>query len=142
MAAAQLPSLLRLLSVVAQKEAPSPLVLSQSCHWRFEVPAFHDIYEISVVHFREISVALQEWITAKIIKRQAIACENFFNGLRPRLSATRRGKTPCLVRDDGRLDLAGQRAFGAAPPRVNTALCLCSQSLPRERKYLKPEPSA
>lgn len=78
----------------------------------------------------------------KIIKRRAIARENFLNGRRPRLSATRRGEGPRVVRDDGRLDLAGQRAFGAAPPRVNTALCLCSQSLPRERKYLKPEPSA
>lgn len=89
MAAAQLPSLLELLSADVQKEALSPLELSQSCHCCFEVTAFHDIYEISICCTSEKSVQLYgtglQQITRRAIVRENV---NFRNGARPRLSVT------------------------------------------------------
>lgn len=89
MAVAQLPSLLELLSADVQKEALSPLELSQSCHCSFEVTAFHDIYEISMCCTSEKSVQLYRTGFRQII-RHAIVRENvnFLNGARPRLSVT------------------------------------------------------
>ncbi len=108
------------------------------------VTAFHGIYEVSVCVLQR-----DQWTGLQRVIKHAIVRENlnFLNGAHPRLSVT--------LHD---LDVHGHRwqqgdltspswlecwwLCGAAPPRVNTGLCLCSRSLPGERKYLKLEPSA